>query len=230
MKIPPMLACLILLFLAGPALAKPQLVPTDPALHFGTIAEGDTIDHVFTFTNQGDETLVIDRVRTSCGCTGTLLSQRKIAPGTSGEVKIHFNSNGMQGPVVKWIYLFSNDPDTPKTRLQLSGVIQPEIEVQPRRLRLTGIKPGEKRQVRIALTNHGQKTLFLSGLMAAPAELSATLPESRLEPGDTVSIEGTLEIPPGKQHQNGYITISTSSPRTPKIRIPVFGVGTAAAP
>lgn len=231
MKISLTLSVFILLstLFSGPVLAKPQLVPENPALHFGTIGEGEKVEHVFTFTNQGDETLIIERVRTTCGCTGTLLSQKEIPPGQTGEIKTTFNSNGMRGPVVKWVYVYSNDPVTPKTGLQISGVVQPEIEIQPTRLRLTGMTPGEKRQAQITLTNNGKRTIFLSGLMTAPEALSANLSQTRLDPGASVHLKLSLELPPGKNHQNGYITLSTSSPRTPKLRIPVFGVGASPA-
>jgi hypothetical protein len=219
-----------LLFFYGQVLAAPQLVTPDPAFHFGTIAEGNKLEHVFTFTNQGDETLVIDRVRSTCGCTGTLLSQKEVSPGKSGEVKIRFNSSGMRGPVIKWIYIYSNDPVTPKARLQINGVVKPELDVNPSRLRLVDMKPGEKRDAYITLTNNSDQPVFLSDLTTTPAALSASLSETKLAPAGSARIKVRLEIPSGKTHQNGYIKIKTSSPRTPKLRIPVFGVGAKQTP
>lgn len=232
MKNPHILAIFILL-LTGcfcPAMASPEIVTVDPAFHFGTIAEGDKVEHVFTFTNQGDKPLLIDRVRSTCGCTGTLLSQKEIPPNQSGEVKILFNSTGMHGPVVKWIYIYSNDPVNPKAKLQLNGIIKPEIDILPSQLRLTGMAPGEKRKTQITLTNNSERTIFLSNLNTAPASLTASLSDTKLEPAATVQIQISLEIPPGKKHQNGYVTLSTSSPRTPKLRIPVFGVSSVQTP
>jgi hypothetical protein len=227
MKKLPILAMVILCLavLPGFALAGPQIVIPGPAFQFGTLAEGDKVEHIFTIVNRGDEPLVIDRVRSTCGCTGTLLSQKEIPPGASGEVKTIFNSNGMRGPVVKWVYIYSNDPANPKTGLQITGIVKPEIDITPGRLRLTGIKPGEKREAHITLTNNSERTIFLSDLSCTPAALSAELSRTKLEPGATAGIRAVLTFPPGKAHQNGYITVSTSSPRTPKLRIPVFGVG-----
>lgn len=220
-------ALLLLFGFFCPALAAPQLVTPQPAFHFGTIAEGDKVHHVFTFTNQGDQPLIINRVRSTCGCTGTLLSQKEIPPGESGEIKTVFNSSGMRGPIVKWIHVYSNDPINPKVRLQINGVVQPEIDFTPRRLRLTGMEPGEKHEALVTLTNNSEQPIFLSHLTTTPAVLSARLSETRLEPGGTANIKISFEIPTGKTHQNGYISLKTSSPRTPKIRIPVFGVGHA---
>lgn len=220
------LACFILLQ-AGvfcPAMASPQIVSENPAFHFGTIAEGDKVEHVFTFTNQGDIPLLIDRVRSTCGCTGTLLSQKEVLPGQSGEVKIIFNSSGMRGPVVKWIYIYSNDPVNPKSKLQINGIVKPEIAISPEKLRLTGLIPGENREFQITLTNNSNHTIFLSNLATAPATMTAKLSGTKLEPGATVRVHVNMAMPPGKEHQNGYVTVSTSSPRTPKLRIPVFAI------
>lgn len=220
------LACFILLQ-AGvicPAMASPQIVPENPAFHFGTIAEGDKVEHVFTFTNQGDTPLLIDRVRSTCGCTGTLLSQKEVLPGQSGEVKTIFNSSGMRGPVVKWIYIYSNDPVNPKSKLQLNGIVKPEIAIQPDKLRLTGMIPGEEREFQISLTNNSAHTIFLSNLTTAPVTMTAKLSGTKLEPSASVRIHVKMVIPPEKKHQNGYVTVSTSSPRTPKLRIPVFAI------
>ncbi|MGE4544537.1 MAG: DUF1573 domain-containing protein [Pedobacter sp.] len=225
------LACFILLQ-AGvfyPAMASPQIVTETPAFHFGTIAEGDKVEHIFTFTNQGDTPLIIDRVRSTCGCTGTLLSQKEVLPRQSGEVKIIFNSSGMRGPVVKWIYIYSNDPVNPKSKLQINGIVKPEIAITPNKLHLTGMTPGEKREVQISLTNNSDHTIFLSNLATSPA-MTAKLSGTQLEPSATVQIHVKITIPPGKQNQNGYVTISTSSPRTPKLRIPVFAISKTDAP
>ena len=59
--------------------AKPEAAaPTGPTTSitfaenswdFGTIDEGDVVTHVFKFTNTGDEPLILDRCKGSCGCT-----------------------------------------------------------------------------------------------------------------------------------------------------------------
>lgn len=226
------LACFILLQTGVfcPAMASPQIVSESPAFHFGTIAEGDKVEHVFTFTNRGDAPLLIDRVRSTCGCTGTLLSKKEVLPGQSGEVKITFNSSGMHGAVVKWIYIYSNDPVNPKSKLQINGIVKPEIAVLPDKLRLTGMVPGEGRETQISLSNNSDHTIFLSNLATAPASITAKLSGTKLEPGATARIHITMTIPPEKQSQNGYVTVSTSSPRTPKLRIPIFAISKTDAP
>jgi len=136
----------------------------------------------------------------------------------------------MRGAVVKWIYIYSNDPVNPKSKLQINGVVKPEIAIIPDKLRVTGMVAGEEREVQITLTNNSDHTIFLSNLSTAPASLTAKLSGTKLESGASVRIQVKITIPQNKQHQNGYVTVSTSSPHTPKLRIPVFAIGKTDTP
>src|SRR5210317_767272 len=52
------------------AFAAPDLKVEAPTFNFGEIYQGDKVPHVFEFTNQGEDPLLIDRVRSSwlyCG-------------------------------------------------------------------------------------------------------------------------------------------------------------------
>ena len=75
---------------------------------FGKIVQGTVVEHVFKFTNAGDDTLVIDRVESTCGCTAAILSSSRIAPGESGEVKVTFDSHGKMGSISKPVLIHSN--------------------------------------------------------------------------------------------------------------------------
>ncbi len=93
--------------------AAPDLQVATPTFDFGEIYQGEKVPHVFEFSNQGDEPLLIDRVRSSCGCTAVLVSQKNIPPGGKGELKATFDSSRFRGAISKTIYLYSNDPVRP---------------------------------------------------------------------------------------------------------------------
>jgi hypothetical protein len=202
---------------------NPRLAIEQPAFDFGQIQEGENVSHIFHFSNQGEAPLLIQRVRSSCGCTGALLSAKKIPPGKTGEVRITFRSSGMRGKVVKWVYLYSNDPVETMARFQIRGTVLPEIDVQPARLRLPQIRSGHPEQAEITLTNGGRQAIFLSHLKTSSTTIVAKLSASRLAPGETARLTVTVTMPADKKHLSGYVLLSTSSPRTPKLRIPVYG-------
>jgi Protein of unknown function (DUF1573) len=58
---------------------------------FGTITEGKEVSHSFAFRNDGSDTLTIETTRTTCGCTGTVQSDKPVAPGQNGSVTVIFD-------------------------------------------------------------------------------------------------------------------------------------------
>ncbi|MBL7959072.1 DUF1573 domain-containing protein [bacterium] len=105
-------------------LKKAKIEFTEEEFNFGKIKEGELVEHVFTFTNIGNDTLKIAQVRASCGCTATLLSANRIPPRGMGEIKTTFNSKGRFGIQKKTLTVFSNDSDSPAIKL----VFRAEIE------------------------------------------------------------------------------------------------------
>lgn len=82
----------------------------DKSTHdFGTMAQGDVLEHTFKFTNTGNEPLVITNVQVSCGCTTPKGWPRDpVMPGGSGELTVAFNSTGKMGAQTKPVIIVSN--------------------------------------------------------------------------------------------------------------------------
>lgn len=90
---------------------------------FGEVKEGEKVEHEFTFTNTGNEPLIISKVHASCGCTTPEYSKNPIAPGEVGKVKVVFNSDGQMGKQHKVITVTSN-AISPNTLLHLRGEVK----------------------------------------------------------------------------------------------------------
>lgn len=221
---PILLLLATLLLLPATALAAPHLLAEAPTYNFGRIAEGSKTEHTFRFQNSGDEPLVISKVRSSCGCTAALLSADRLAPGEWGELKTTFNSKGFQGQVNKTVSVYSNDPQQPTTRFRLQGEVQKELMVRPMRLRFNAGRSKAPFSASIKLQNDGSAPLFLSDLKTTSSELRAELSATHLDPRQSAEIAVRLVPSADKNRFAGYITLRTSSPRTPVVRIPVTAV------
>jgi hypothetical protein len=89
---------------------------------FGTINEGEVVEHVFNFKNNGEAPLVISNVQASCGCTSPEWTKTPIKPGEEGLIKVVFNStnkSGVQSPTVS--VTANTSPNV--TRLRLKGTV-----------------------------------------------------------------------------------------------------------
>lgn len=92
---------------------------------FGQLTEGDTVEHVFTFTNTGEFPLIINNITASCGCTTPEWPREPIAPGTKSSIKVRFNSRGKMGQQNKTITVFANT-DPAMTDLQFKAMVNPK--------------------------------------------------------------------------------------------------------
>ena len=109
--------------------AKEVVYPTldfDEKTHdFGTIDEGDIVEHTFTFTNNGDAPLVITNARGTCGCTVPDWTKEPVAPGETGEMLVKFNSRGKRNQQNKSVNITANT-ESGKERLQIKAFVTPK--------------------------------------------------------------------------------------------------------
>ncbi|WP_057939134.1 DUF1573 domain-containing protein [Algoriphagus resistens] len=93
---------------------------------FGTINEGQVVEHIFKFTNNGQAPLVISNITASCGCTSPDWSKAPVKPGDEGFVKVVFNSASKSGTQAPTVSIQANTNPT-VTRLRLKGSVTPKI-------------------------------------------------------------------------------------------------------
>ena len=64
---------------------------------YGTIQKGGNGDCQFVFWNDGNEPLILQNVKASCGCTTPKYTQKPVMPGESGVIDVHYNTNNVGG-------------------------------------------------------------------------------------------------------------------------------------
>jgi hypothetical protein len=122
---------------ADAAAAAPKIeIPTK--LHdFGAATEGDKLTHVFQIKNTGSGKLVLDRVTTSCGCTNAVIKTKEIPAGGTGEIEVTFDTTARRGPNRKSITVLSNDPNSPRTQMEVAVNVESLLAFDPFFVRLT---------------------------------------------------------------------------------------------
>ena len=95
-------------------------ISTSSALHdFGATNQPNHLRHTFTVANNGDETLIIKKVRACCGATATM-SLQQLEPGKQATVDVTLLTDSKTGEIKKTIHLETNDPGAPFFPLTLS--------------------------------------------------------------------------------------------------------------
>ncbi len=224
------LACLLLS--AGPIFAGkgPRIKFREESKDFGKMKQGKVLTHTFVFKNEGDETLVIKRVKTSCGCTAALLSKKEIAPGAEGEIKLTYNTKGFQGKNTKYIDVESNDSAQPRKRLTVSA----EIEVPPRprifldryAIDLGLILENEEIQAKTKVKNRGDLELRVNCTHKRASFFSGgkkiTFP-LKIAAGKEAEVE--IRIPASKRKgvMREYVVIKSNDPMKPNLSLHLSG-------
>ena len=106
----------------------PLLVFDETEFDFGDIHQGEQVEHIFTFVNQGTEPLVLSNVATTCGCTAPYWPKEPVAPAEKGEIKVKFNSAGKMGRQNKIITVYSNSTQA-MTRVKIMTNVLPPKKV-----------------------------------------------------------------------------------------------------
>lgn len=90
---------------------------------YGTIAKGSNGDCQFTFWNDGNEPLILQNVKASCGCTTPKYTQKPVMPGEKGVIDVHYNTNNVGG-FSKTVTVTSNAVDNPRVVLRIKGNVK----------------------------------------------------------------------------------------------------------
>jgi hypothetical protein len=75
----------------------------------------------FSFKNLSGEAIVINRVRSTCGCTVPDWPREPIEPGQSGSITVKYNT-ALTGTFLKSIYVYSTAANSP-VKLQIKGKV-----------------------------------------------------------------------------------------------------------
>lgn len=89
---------------------------------YGTITKGADGNHTFTFTNTGNSPLVIESVKSSCGCTVPKKPEAPIAPGASGSIQVRYDTQRL-GVFRKTITVTTNAGTNSVVALKIKGTV-----------------------------------------------------------------------------------------------------------
>jgi len=147
-------------------LKPPKILISEIEWDYGMVKPNDKPTHIFTVKNGGDEELIIERVRVSCGCIQASISTKNIKPGKSAELKATFNTTGYEGKVNKDFYIKSNDPLEPEKRISLHIDIQhqpkPVISFSETEWNLGLISQGDTPTFPFIIENKGDTDLIIT--------------------------------------------------------------------
>jgi hypothetical protein len=209
--------------------AEARVVFENKTHNFGKLIAGATASHVFRFKNEGDAELVIRRVKPSCACSAALLSDRKVAPGASGEIEVSFDSKGKMGYQTVRVHVTTNDPkeqdegQTHTSVIQLTGQVVNLVQVMPMTAYFQRFRQGESPARQINLLPTDRKEVKVVSVETSAPWITAT--HSPIERGPRKGAQLTVTIGPGVPigTLDGHVVVTIDHPDQKTVRIPVLG-------
>ena len=170
-----------------------KIVVTDETFDFGEVEEGIIVSHKFTIINRGSENLEIQKVKASCGCTAAEPLKNILAPFDSTTIEVKFNTKNRTGKQKKYVYVFSNDKETPQLRLSFTADIvkgkiktsqlnSPKLKLSKYIHNFGDVKKGERLELIIDYKNEGGEDLLITNTTSSCECISISLNAKQLRP------------------------------------------------
>ena len=198
---------------------------------FGYVAQNTKVSHTYLVKNVGDDTLFINKVHVTCGCTSAPLTKDKVAPGDRVPIDVTFNSGKMSGHVRKTVTIYSSDGKQPQTSIEFTATVgapPPVVMFEPTGgVNLSSFSSAASTQGKVAVTNLGTAGANLKVVSTAPSFLEASFSAARLEPRQAadLTVKAKQGAPVGRFH--GSVTVILEGGSNARLSIPVTGEITA---
>jgi hypothetical protein len=207
----------------APATRGPRIVFEETEFNFGEMYQQQEVSHTFTFTNAGDEPLLITDIVRTCGCTAATGGEELIQPGEEGTIEVTFESGTFLGLVDKVIKVLTNDPENAEVRLHVTGKVLSAVVVSPTMIYVRDAMLGDRITREFTIESADGKPLAIRSVSASSDALQV-----RYEPvpgREGVAYRFTVEFeatpPTGVFHQS--VEVLTDHPKQPRIVVPVSG-------
>lgn len=209
--------------------AQPRLeLNLDHTYDFGLVKlQESPIKVDVTVYNRGDSTLIIDKVKTDCGCTTAPLNKKVINPNDSAIISITLDISSYRGLINKSITIYSNSEPTPIRVITLVANIFRSLDY----LSLNYFNFGEPKTEQdytkeVVIKNRTNKTFKITNIKNPYDYISTNILKNQIiRPRGQLKIKIKLNI----NHQGPFnfnIFFETNCKDSPELVISGWGVAT----
>ena len=206
----------------APSSSRPAvtgLVCDRPVFDFGEVRSDVPVTNTFVLRNTGTGSVSIVNIRPTCGCTTTALATNELAPGAVTELRATLSLVGRTGHQSKAIFVETNDRMNPRLKLEMTGVVARDIDVQPEGVHFGTLgRDGDAKQD-VLLTANSNVTFAIKSVNTGASLFDAEV-ETR-ETGKVYWIHIKAKGPRPAGTSSAIVQVVTDCPTTPTITIPV---------
>lgn len=195
---------------------------------FGYVPKTGRVVHTYQIKNVGEDTLIIVKVRTTCGCTTAPLSKQRLAPDETAELDVVFNPAKVKvGKTTKRVQVMSNDPNKPFAEVQFKAKIGKSnslAKITPASISFDTVSQGTESVRTLTIENISGEKLSMTKAEGPAEGIHLDLEEKALEPGET--LQATLMwnggVAPGNLHTS--LSLDFECSKAARVSIPIKAV------
>ena len=203
----------------APTPPKPAHNVEEHVHDFGQVIAGEPVEHTFTLTNRSDRPLVIENVRTTCGCTVTDEWAKQVPPGGTWTLPVTLKTDRIDGDTRKTIKVTTTDRK--EIHLVLAGRAVQRFTYSPRRVFLfRPVNKLERKTLTLTITNELDPPVTLKNVRVDNDRFTAKLRE--VEKGKRYEVEVTTVLPLAEKVNVGKVTVETDLADQPELQLRAY--------
>ena len=216
---------------------RPKVVVDEAEYKFGVQDMDKEGQHDFILRNEGNAALRLTVGSTTCSCVLSDLKQNEIPPGESAKVTLKWKSKGTAGEYQQNGIVLTNDPDTPRVKLVVSGRFVSVLKANPSEVQFSSISQSEAASADVQISSQLRAPLKIKGYDFSDPSLAKffDVAFTPLTPGQLkeeedaqsgfhmrIAVKSGLPLGPFRQ----TITVKTNIEKRPTLEVPVQGLVT----
>ena len=194
---------------------------------FGYVPKTGTVSHTYIIKNTGSDTLIIVKVRPDCGCTTTPMTQKRLSPNESAEMKIFFDPRKVvTNEAVKKLQIISNDPDNPISEAQFVakiGITSSLVKLSPTEFNFDTLVLGAEGSRTITVENISKEQLSINAIEGPVEYVDYSIGKKVIKPGESIQLVAKLKKGVASGNFHTSLTIEFEGSKVARISIPIFG-------
>lgn len=209
------------------SLFYPRIQISEKSWDFGYVPRDMKVSHLFQIENSGNDTLVITRVRSDCGCIHNPLSDSGIAPGQVSELEVIFNPQRFQGRITKVVSIMCNDTTAPVSDISFTahvGLENPVVRLNPEGIIFDTLTPVGELNEKMELKNTSGAKVVISVVQMPKSFIDCRIEKLEILPEESTEIYFRTNPPLPVGPFRTSLTLDLTGLNKIRCTIPVHGV------
>jgi hypothetical protein len=191
---------------------------------FGTVAVASKTEFRFPVTNNTGQTIHIQTVRASCGCTTPIVETPYIAPGQTGSIVARFNTDTFRGKRGATLTVVIDRPQYTEVRLRVDGYIRQDMVFHPGSIDFGKLNQGQSHERSGKILYAGRDNWSVVEVLSSKPWMSVKVnQESRGSQRVTYDLVVTLDPSAPAGYFQDELIVVTNDRTMPRVPLVVSG-------